>query len=98
MTSAKAFVGIGLHHEDPRYQKVQEQEAPYVSIGDVRQGHFWVASNDEQGGFLATTHLLGMAVVLFIMSACTVIMRFRACVTRAIAGRCWKRGLFPRKP
>lgn len=58
MTPAKAYVGIGLHHGDPRYQKVQEQEAPYISIGDARENHFWVASNDEQGGYLATTHLL----------------------------------------
>ncbi len=58
MTSARAYVGIGLHHEDPRFVEVQTQDAPYISIGDIREGHFWVASNDEQGGYLATNHLL----------------------------------------
>ncbi len=57
-TAAKAFVGIGLHHEDPRYIKAHEHNTPYISIGDVRDGHFWITSNDEQGGYLATKHLL----------------------------------------
>ena len=58
LTVAKAYVGIGLHHEDPRYGTVQQQEEPYISVGDVREGCFWVASNDKQGGSLATQHLL----------------------------------------
>ncbi len=51
-------MGIGLHHTDPRYQKAIEEEAPLISVGDVHDDIFWVASNDEQGGYLATKHLL----------------------------------------
>ncbi len=58
-TAAKAYVGIGLHNGDPRYQQVISQvENPYISIGNIREGHFWVASDDRQGGYLATKHLL----------------------------------------
>ena len=58
LTRAKAYVGIGLHHNDLRYLQVIQEEMPYISIGDIREGHFWVASNDRQGGYLATQHLL----------------------------------------
>ena len=59
LTAAKAYVGIGLHHNDPRYEQVVNQSGcPYISIGDAREGHFWVASNDQHGGYLATQHLI----------------------------------------
>ena len=58
-TSAKAYVGIGLHHGDPRYEQVISQsDCPYISIGDIREGHFWIASNDHHGGYMATKHLI----------------------------------------
>ena len=67
LTVARAYVGIGLHHEDRRHATVQLQDAPYISVGDVRDGHFWVASNDNQGGKLATQHLIenGCRVIYF---------------------------------
>ena len=58
LTAAKAYVGIGLHLDDPRYRQVLAQQAPYISVGDVLEDHFWVASNDERGGYLATDHLI----------------------------------------
>ncbi|MCG8533003.1 MAG: substrate-binding domain-containing protein, partial [Desulfovibrionales bacterium] len=38
--------------------QVAKQELPHVCIGDRRSDAFWVASDDEQGGYLATKHLL----------------------------------------
>ena len=58
LTTARAYVGIGLHPSDPRYQEVKRQEEPFVAIGDVLNDGFWIASNDRQGGYLSTRHLL----------------------------------------
>ncbi|CAM3660835.1 LacI family DNA-binding transcriptional regulator [Parendozoicomonas haliclonae] len=58
LTAARAYVGIGLHYSDARYQEVMSQEEPFVAIGDVQKDGYWVASNDHQGGYLSTRHLL----------------------------------------
>ncbi len=68
LTAAKAYVGIGLHPDDPRYCQVKAQQAPYISVGDVLDDHFWVASNDEHGGYLATDHLInnGCRIIYYV--------------------------------
>ena len=57
-TAHAPYIAIGLHDSDPRLLALQQQEAPVIHIGEPRDGAFWVASNDEQGGYLATRHLL----------------------------------------
>lgn len=57
-TKSRAYIAIGLHDSDPRSEGLEETDAPIVHIGDRKHGRFWVASNDEQGGKLATEHLL----------------------------------------
>lgn len=57
-TTAKAYVIVGLHPDDPRYRTITATNAPYVVVGDVSEHSFWVASNDAQGGTLATQHVL----------------------------------------
>ncbi len=68
LTAAKAYVGIGLHPDDPRYHQAQARQTPYISVGDVLEDHFWVASNDEHGGYLATDHLIknGCRLIYFV--------------------------------
>ena len=57
-TKSRAYITIGLHDSDPRSEGLKHADAPIVHVGDRRVGEFWVASNDEQGGKLATEHLL----------------------------------------
>ena len=57
-TRARAYITIGLHDSDPRNDAVKETGGPVVHVGEPGDGEFWVASNDEQGGRLATEHLL----------------------------------------
>ena len=54
---AKGYVLLGAHEHDPRIEYLQEHGQPFVLVG-VYPGAFWVAPHDEEGGYLATRHLL----------------------------------------
>ena len=58
LTKARAYIVIGVHESDPRLKAVNEFDAPVIHIGEPKTDAFWVASNDKQGGRLATEHLL----------------------------------------
>ena len=58
LTEAKAYISIGVHDSDERLQSLHDAGVLIIYIGEPRENTFWVASNDEQGGFLATRHLL----------------------------------------
>lgn len=58
LTKARAYITIGVHESDPRLNALNEFDAPVIHVGEPKDDEFWVASNDEQGGRLATEHLL----------------------------------------
>ena len=58
LTKARAYITIGLHDSDPRQKVLRKIEAPVAYVGEPRPDAFWVASDDTQGGRLATEHLL----------------------------------------
>ena len=58
ITQARAYIAIGIHDSDPRLKTISQQDLPVIHIGEPKENAFWVASNDEQGAFLATRHLL----------------------------------------
>lgn len=57
-TKAKAFIAIGIHESDPRLKSIYGENLPVIHVGEPKENAFWVASNDKQGGFIATRHLL----------------------------------------
>ncbi|MRI32339.1 hypothetical protein EOPP23_05000 [Endozoicomonas sp. OPT23] len=57
-SKAKAYISIGVHDSDSRLIEVLETDAPCIHVGEPRDNEFWVASDDQQGGYLATRHLL----------------------------------------
>ncbi|WP_252178656.1 LacI family DNA-binding transcriptional regulator [Endozoicomonas sp. 4G] len=58
ITRAKAYISIGVHDSDSRLKTLEKSEAPVIHVGEPKDDRFWIASNDEQGGYLATRHLL----------------------------------------
>ncbi len=54
---ARGYVLLGAHDHDPRLERLFREGTPFVLVG-VYPGAFWVAPDDEQGGYLATRHLL----------------------------------------
>ena len=58
LTEARAYISIGVHDSDKRLQSLRDAGVLIVYVGEPREDCFWVASNDEQGGYLATSHLL----------------------------------------
>lgn len=68
LTQARAYISIGVHDSDERLHRLQESGSPIVYVGEPREGAFWVASNDEQGGVQATRHLLekGCRTIYFV--------------------------------
>ncbi len=48
---------LSAEHDDPRIKTLKEKNIPFVCLGIV-EGEFWVASDDFNGGRLATQHLL----------------------------------------
>ncbi|AEB12942.1 LacI family DNA-binding transcriptional regulator [Marinithermus hydrothermalis] len=54
---AKGYILLGAHEHDPRLEYLQEHGQAFVLVG-VYPGVFWVAPHDEEGGYLATRHLL----------------------------------------
>ena len=67
-TEARAYISIGVHDSDPRLHSVKQAGSPIIYVGEPRDKAFWVASNDEQGGTLATQHLLnnGCRTIYFV--------------------------------
>ncbi|UYM17317.1 LacI family DNA-binding transcriptional regulator [Endozoicomonas euniceicola] len=67
-TKAKAFIAIGIHESDPRLKSIHAEGLPVIYIGEPKEDAFWVSSNDEQGGFIATRHLLdnGCRTIYFV--------------------------------
>ena len=58
LTEARAYISIGVHDSDERLVNLRSSDAPIIYIGEPKEESFWVASNDEHGGMLATKHLL----------------------------------------
>ncbi|WP_419833425.1 LacI family DNA-binding transcriptional regulator [Endozoicomonas atrinae] len=56
-TSA-GYITIGLHESDPRYEVMHNSSSIVLDIGEARKSGLWVSSNDQQGGYLATQHLI----------------------------------------
>lgn len=48
---------LGIEESDPRTAYLEQQGIPFVAIGRQKSG-FWVAPDDELGGFLAGDHLI----------------------------------------
>ena len=55
---SKAYISIGVHDSDPRLEKILATDSPCIHVGEPKDDAFWVASDDHQGGYLATRHLL----------------------------------------
>ena len=58
LTEARAYISIGVHDTDERLLSLKKTGSHIVYVGEPRDRSFWVSSNDEQGGMLATKHLL----------------------------------------
>lgn len=52
-----ALVLLGAHDDDPRIAYLREREIPFVLVGHA-EGASWVVSDDRDGGYQATAHLL----------------------------------------
>lgn len=48
---------LGIEENDPRIAYLEQKKIPFVAIGR-REAGFWVAPDDELGGFLAGDHLV----------------------------------------
>lgn len=57
LAEAGGYLLLGAHDHDPRLETLQAQGRPFVLIG-VYPGVFWVAPDDQEGGYQATRHLL----------------------------------------
>ncbi|WP_062261458.1 LacI family DNA-binding transcriptional regulator [Endozoicomonas arenosclerae] len=57
-TRTKAYITIGVHDSDSRLKALETIDAPIIHVGEPKEDRYWIASNDEQGGYLATQHLL----------------------------------------
>lgn len=57
-TRARAYISIGVHDSDARIKELEHTGTPVIHVGEPKPDSYWVASNDEQGGYLATRHLL----------------------------------------
>ncbi len=57
LEGAAAYLLLGAHDHDPRIEVLQAEGRPFVLIGTY-PGVFWVAPDDQKGGYLATRHLL----------------------------------------
>lgn len=57
LEKAKAYLLLGAHDHDPRIETLRKDNVPFVLIG-YYPGTFWVAPDDEEGGYKATRHLL----------------------------------------
>ncbi len=54
---ARGYILLGAHDHDPRLEALQQTRIPHVLVG-VYPGVYWVAPDDEGGGYAATRHLL----------------------------------------
>ncbi|RDI95219.1 LacI family transcriptional regulator [Meiothermus sp. QL-1] len=57
LRAARGYILLGAHDHDPRLEALAQAGVPHVLVG-VYPGSFWVAPDDEAGGYAATRHLL----------------------------------------
>lgn len=68
LTQARAYISIGVHESDERLEVIRQTGSRIIYVGEPRDDAFWVSSDDEHGGWLATEHLLnnGCRTIYFI--------------------------------